>query len=511
MVTALALAAPILAACGGDAATPDTVRLAISSNPRSLDPAQMTDVNSGDVGSKIYNALVRFDGLAVVPDLAETWTVAPGGLAIRFRLREGVRFHNGRACTAEDVAWSLERIRDTATKSPRRWVLDGVAGVAAPSPREVLVALKAPSASILPLLAMPACYVVPREEIERHGEDYPRHAVGTGPYRLASWEDDRRIRLERNPDYFAAGPGDARPAAIEYAIIPEPLTQIALLKRGGLDACEIPDVQLPRMRADAAWSGRIRDGEQPATGYVAINTERFPDPRVRRAFNLAVDRARVIAAVRGGLATPAASPVPPSLLDPALVPPPIAYDPEAARALLREAGYRADRPLVLLRNAPRGTLEPAEAVAGYLRDCGIPVRVEAMEFSSLSARINRGDYDLALLNWFADYPDPENFLLPLFHSRSIGGGGNRARLADARLDPLLDRLASTSGADRAPLLAATLAAVTETAPWIFLWHPRVAVAVAPRFEGYRIPLINNGENGAGWRVATGRSSGGTAP
>ncbi len=496
-VLAIALLAAGLGACGEDPLPAGTVRLAISSNPRSLDPAQMTDVNSGEIGSKIYNGLVRFDGLAVVGDLAETWTISPDLRSWRFHIREGVRFHNGRALAAADIAWSLNRILDTATKSPRRWVLESVEAVSAPSDREVVLRLKAPSAAFLALLAMPACYVVPREELERHGEDYAHHAIGTGPYRLVHWEDDRRILLERNTDYFA---GDVGPAAVEYSVIPEPLTQIALLKRGRLDACEIPDVQLPRLKSDPAWRNRILDGEQPATGYVALNTERFTDPRVRRAFNLAIDRERIIASVRGGLATPASSPVPPSLLAGGTAPGPIAFDPETARTLLSDAGFRPDRPLVLLRNAPRGTLEPAEAVAGYLRDIGIPVRVEAMEFSSLSARINRGDYDLALLNWFADYPDPENFLLPLFHSRNIGGAGNRARLRDQRVDAALDRLSTTVGPARAAALANALATVTETAPWIFLWHPRMAMAVSPRFDGYRIPLINNGENGARWRL-----------
>lgn len=490
--------AAIGSGCAGEKLPPDTIRLAISSNPRSLDPVQMTDVNSGDVGAKIYSGLVRFDGLAVVPDLAETWTVSPDGLSWRFRLRDGVRFHNGRTCTAEDVAWSFSRLLDTAVKSPRRWVLEAVSSIAAPSPRELVLELKAPSAAFLALLAMPACYVVPREEVERHGADYGHAAVGTGPYRLVSWEDDRRILLARNADYFGGG-AEGRPAAIEVSIIPEPLTQIALLKRGRLDACEVPDVQLPALRADENWRDRILDGEQPATGYVAINTERFPDPRIRRALNLAVDRARIIAAVRGGLATPASGPVPPSLLDAAAAAPPFPFDPTEAKRLLAEAGFRPERPLVLLRNAPRGTLEPAEAVAGYLRDCGIPVRVEAMEFSSLSARINRGDYDLALLNWFADYPDAENFLVPLFHSRNIGGAGNRARLRDPRVDSALEALGPGPG--RPAALASAIAAVTETAPWIFLWHPRVAVAVAPRFSGYRIPLINNGENGAAWRLS----------
>lgn len=514
--------------CGGDATRSDTVRLAISSNPKSLDPAQMTDVNSGDVGAKIYSGLVRFNGLVVASDLAETWTISPDGLVYRFRVRSGVLFHNGRLLTARDVAASLTRIMDPAVKSPRRWVLDAVDTVTATSDDDVMIRLKAPTAAFLSLLAMPACYIVPIEEVARWGEDYGHHAVGSGPYRLAAWEDDRRVVLERHDGYWGGAPAVAR---IEYQIIPEPLTQIALLKRGQLDVCEIPDVQLPRLAADPAWRDCIQTGEQPATGYIVLNTERFPDPRVRRAFNLAVDRARIIAAVRGGLATPATGPVPPSLMPienrtptssrkagaPAVggAPPRgtnASYDPAAARALLAEAGYRADRPIILLRNAPRGTLEPAEAVAGYLRDIGVPVRVEAFEFSSLMSRLNHGDFDMALLNWFADYPDAENFLVPLFHTKNIGGAGNRARLADKRLDDALDRVTSLpAGAARDAAIFAAVDLVTDTAPWIFLWYPKIAVAVSPRLSGYTLPLIFNGEKGDLWSLAPRPASKSTAP
>jgi ABC-type transport system substrate-binding protein len=482
-----------LSACGEGSeieSDPRYVRIAITSNPQSLDPHVTTDVNGGDVCAKIYNNLVRFRGLAVEADLADTWTMSPDGLEYRFHIRSNVRFHNGRALAAADCEKSFLRLLDPATKSQRTWVLDAVDTFRALAPDLFFVRLKRPSAPFLSLLAMPAGAILPVEE-----EALEQHPCGTGPYRFVSWEDDRSVVLEANPDYFEGAP---RVSGIVFRVIPEPLTQIALLRRGSLDLCEVPDAQVPALKKDPAWTDHLLSADGMIVAYVAINTERFPDPRVRRALNLAIDRDRIITATRNGLATPAAGPVPPALS--AIPVPGYGYDPAEARRLLADAGFDFSRRLVLLRNAPRGTLEAAEAIAGYLRDVGLQVTVEPMEFSSMRARANKGDYDLCLFNWFADYADAENFLVPLFHSKNIGSAGNRARFNDAAVDSALqDVEALPPGRDRDAAILKAQSLVLEGAPWIFLWYPRTAMAVAPRLAGYTVPMIFNGEKGEKFR------------
>lgn len=482
----------LLAACGSDTdSDPRFVRIAISSNPKSLDPALTTDVNGGDIAAKVFNGLVRFEGLEVRPDLSDTWRISVDGLNYQFHVRPGVRFHNGREVAAEDVIHSFARILDPIVKSQRKWVFDAVDTFFVNRAGDVEIRLKRPSAPFLSLLAMPSGYVVPIEEARKYGEDFSRHVVGTGPYKLSRWEDDRSVVLLRNDDYFEGAPSAM---GVIYRVISEPLTQIALLKRGELDICEVPDAQMPAFQKDAKWSMRMQSADQLVSGYVAINTERFPDPRVRRAFNMAVNIPRVIASVRNGLATVSAGPVPPALIEGGDSG--FQHDPAAARKLLEDAGFDFSREVVLLRNAPRGTLEPAEAVAGYLRDIGIKAVVEPMEFSSLIARLNRSDYDLCLLNWFADYADAENFLLPLFHSKNIGSSGNRSRINDPEVDSaVMAVVEAPPGPRREELIGACQALIVSKAPWIFLWHPRTAIAVAPRISGYAIPMIYNGFKG----------------
>ncbi len=483
-------------ACGADRdADPRFVRIAISSNPQSLDPAMATDVNGGDVCAKLYNGLVRFKGLDVEPDLAETWTVSANGLDWRFAIRRDVRFQNGREVTAEDVAYSFRRLLDTGTRSKRAWVLEAVESFEAVDSASFAMRLKRPTPAILSLLSMPACYVVPREEVEKHGDQFGRHPCGTGPYRFTRWEDDRAVELARNEDYFEGAP---KVEGIIYRVIPEPLTQIALLRRGQLDICEIPDAQLPAVQSDPELGPRLQTVDQLVTVYVAINTERFADTRVRRAFDLAIDKKRIIETIRAGLATEAAGPVPPALMPGAIGPRP--FDPVEAKRLLAEAGFDSTKPLVLLRSSTRGMLEATEAVAGYLRDIGLNVTVEPMEFSALRQRVNKGDFDLCLLNWYADYADAENFLAPLFLSSNVGSAGNRARLRDAAVDSAIERLSIPAGPERDQRILEAVRLVVDRAPWIFLWYPRTAVAVSPRLEGYSVPAIFNGDKGVSYGV-----------
>ncbi|RMH59342.1 MAG: ABC transporter substrate-binding protein [Candidatus Hydrogenedentota bacterium] len=480
--------------CGSGLGVPkgsgrEEISIAVSSNPRSLDPAFATGVTEGEITAKIFNGLVRFQGAGVVADLAETWSVTPDGRTWRFRLRRGVRFHDGRGFSARDVAYSFERILDPALHSPRRWVLEKIKSIETPDSGTVILHLSSASASFLSLLAMPAAYIVPAGTGGK-SSGFGRHPIGTGPYRFREWEDDRHVLLERNPDYFG---GAARAKHVRFLVIPEPLTALALFRRGALDLTPVPSPQWPRLLSNPP-PGRLLTADQLVTYYVAINTERFPDSRVRRAMNLAVDRNLIIEKILAGLGTSASGPVPPALLPRPLDP--IPYDPVRAEELLDEAEFDRARRIVLLRSSNRAALEPATVIAGYLRDIGLNVKVEPMEFASLRARVNNADFDLCLFNWYADYPDAENFLVPLFHSRNVGSAGNRARFRDARTDRLLDRIERLpAGRKRDEAVLAAVARIRQEAPWIFLWYPRQALAVSSKLDRYTAPVIFNGDKG----------------
>ncbi len=497
----------LLTGCGSrNGEEENDLRLMLKDDPSTLDPAFIVDVPGGALAAKIFNGLVRFDAEGkIVPDLASRWEISDDGRGYRFFLRNGVKFTTSREVTADDVVYSLRRILDPAVNSPRSWLLKDVRGapaftsgqstqlpgLRAAGKNTVEIELSEPSALFLDFLAMPNAAIVPREAVEKPGESFSDHPRGTGPFRLVEWSHNNRILLERNPDYFAGPP---RLAGILYRVIPETLTAVVEFEQGNLDIMEVPRAEYRKYTTEAPWKERVRSRVGLNCYYLGFNCRRppFNDPRVRQAFNCAIDREKIIDVILEGRAVAAAGPVPPGLLP--AVPRGYPYDPVRARELLARAGVEPPLKAALLFKADREVLSIAEVIQDYLKKVGIELVLVQREWSSFKQAVDDGDFDIFFLSWWGDYPDAENFLYPTFHSANIGPGGNRSRFSDREVDRELDAAARTTDRkERKRLLEAAQARVVELAPWVFLWHKKEVMICNPRVKNYRIPLIYNGD------------------
>jgi ABC-type transport system substrate-binding protein len=497
---------PAALAAAGCSRTADdaTVRLALQTEPTTLDPAYSVDFSSGRMASLIHSNLVAFDPDArVVPDLARSWEILDGGRRYVFHLGRA-RFSEGRPVTASDVVYSVRRLLDPETVSPRWWLLKPLKGAAAfhggaswdgeavqaIDDSTVVMRLEYPVAHFLGLLAMPAAGIVCREEIERLGTGYGRAPRGSGPWMLSAWREGDEILLVPNPGY--SGRRTAL-AGLSFRVIPEQMTQIAEFEVGSLDVLEVPRAELEHWRAAGApllWREELR------VVYIGFNTTKppFSDPRVRRALNMAVDVEKIIAHVLFGAGVRSRGVVPPSLRLTAEPAERYRYDPAGARALLAEAGYPGGFSMELWQRENPEAGRVLESVQGYLADVGVTAKLVTREWGAFKEAIDRGTPDAFFLDWLADYPDAENFLAPLFSSANIGGGGNRTGYRNARVDSLLDAAAACmDGAKRWELYRTAEEIVYGDAPWLFLWFPEKYEVVSPRLTGYRIPLIFNGQ------------------
>lgn len=500
---ALAACAAAAAAGCGEADGPEALRLALETEPSTLDPALAVDYSSGLVSSLIHGNLVAFepDG-SLEGDIAKRWTVSEDGLEYVFFVG-GARFSDGRPVTAGDAARSLRRLLEPSTASPRWWVLEPVRGAAAfhagtaplgdgieaPDDTTLIIRLDRPASHLPGLLAMPAAGIVPVAVADSLGRGYGRAPVGSGPWRLASWASGDEIVLERNP--FAARP--PRMGRIRLRVIPETMTRIAEFEVGNIDLLEVPAPELDLWRSAGP---ELLSGLELRVGYIGLNTEKAPldDRRVRRALNMAVDVDAIIEHVLFGAARRSDGVVPPPLRRGPPPERPYRYDPAAAAALLAEAGHPEGFKMEIWQRENPEAGRVLEAVQGYLGAVGVDARIVTREWSAFKEAVDRGTPDAFYLDWFADYPDPENFLVPLFHSSNRGGGGNRSRYADPRVDSLLDAAASVPDpAERWALYGEAERIVTGDAPWIFLWFPVRHQVVSSRLEGYRIPVIFNGQ------------------
>lgn len=497
--------------CSAEEPRVRSLSIALETAPNKLDPAFVVDVSEGIVSSMIYQGLVRFSPSgSVEPDAARSWEVVDGGGRYVFHLDTRMAFSTGRRVTASDVLRSIERVLSPGSASPRRWVFDrilgardysdgraaSIRGLDAPDDSTVVMTLDGPFRPFIMLLGMPSASIVPSEAAERLSD----RPVGSGAWKLARWERGDRLVLE--PNEF--NPRRSRFIdEIEFRIIPEPFTRIAEFESKTLDILHVPAAELGRFLEDPERREHLQKITELRVTYVGLNNRHpvLADRRVRRALNMAVDVERMIEVFLHGQGTRAAGAIPPALAG-HRTREPIPYDPAGARRLLREAGVEEGYTIELWqRGSPEGNLL-CEAIQGYLKQVGIDVRLVKREWSAFKEAVSQGRVDAFLLDWYADYPDAENFLYPLFHSENTGGGGNRVFFRNPAADSLIElsqRASDPREADR--LYAAIDSLVYEEAPWIFLYFPVSVFAVAPGVEGYEAPIMYLGEDYTGVRKA----------
>ena len=503
---------PSLVACAGER-SPGSAPLVYyeSYDPRSLDPALSTDVPTGEMATLAYDGLTRFDvNGRLQPALSDRWTSDPSGLRYVFHLRAAVRFADSTPVTAAAVRQSFLRVLDPKSTGGRAWPLlpiSGASAYAAGTARDVqgiellgdsavALTLDQPLAVFPKFLAMPVASIVSPRSGVRDAE-----TIGTGPWRFVSWAHDDALRYARNPGYWD-GPPQADSLVVR--IIPDQLVRAAELEAGRLDVVEVPFGETAAWRSrHAAWLQ-----EKPALRdvYIALNNRRGPlrDARVRQAINYAVNVPQILATVYAGRGIRARGAIPPSLAGGDTTRESYAYDPPRAKQLLAAAGVAGGVTLELWRAADNETLgRVAQAVQSDLEQVGIRVDIVARDASSQRAAARAGNADMAILDWWADYPDGDDFLFPLFSSTSFGPGGNYAFYSDPVTDSLLLAARRTlDDAARERLYRAIDERVYRAAPWLYLWFPVDLWAESPRITGWELPVIFNGQRWTGVRGTT---------
>ena len=479
----------------------------LNSNPATLDPALITDVQASVIAAKLFNGLVKLDDrLNVVSDIAERWEVSKDGRTYRFYLKKGFLFSTGREVTAQDLKYSFERILKHATKAPNAWIFDNVAG--AKSFREgrtggvegfgvinhyeFEINLTLPFSPFLKMLTMTPAYVVQREIVESRGADFASNPSGTGPYFLDSWMPNQQVVLKRNDRYSG---GAARLKGIVFRIITEDLTALTEFELGNIDILLVPSSAYQKLKNDAKWNPYIESIQGLNTYYLGLNTSRPPldAPVLRKAISLAVDRKKILETFYEGRGRLAEGPVPDLLrtwgsdrntkvID---------YNPAMARQIVKEHGLTGTR-LTLYVAADQEAVDLAEIIQGYLADAGLTVIIRQLEWSAYKSAINRGEPDMFWLSWWADYPDAENFLFPLFDSANLGPAGNRTRYVNRDVDHLIEQgQHSVEQRQRDRIYQKAEEKIISDAPWVFFWHKTDYVIRQPWVSGFKgYPIYN---------------------
>jgi ABC-type transport system substrate-binding protein len=484
---------------GADAAVP-YLRLADQDDLPTLDPARGYDTASWQFEEMLFNTLLDYDDEAkLVPELALHWEISDDHLIYTFQLRDDVHFTNGRALVADDVRYAIERVLNPRTRSQGAEFFRGivgaercteaectVAGIETPDAHSVRFRLREVDPLFLHKLAMPFAAAVPKEEVDRWGEDFARHPTGTGPFMLQQWRSGQELVVVRNPQYFV--PGVPRLAGIQRLVGVN--DELAWLKyeSGQLDVSNIPPAEFPHVMRDPRYQPLLRHVTTMRTNYLGMNCRMppFSDRRVRQAMNFAINKEKLLRLInnRGVVAKGFLPPTMPGY-DPALSGYP--YDPQRARELLAEAGYRDGFHTTLWARSDETTLRLAQAVQQDLADVGIAMRIKPIAWAPFLEAVREPDLVPAfLLGWEADFPDPSNFLEVLLHSKNIGSNNN-TNYSDPEVDHLLDAAAHTADqAARMRLLQSAERIAVEDAPWVFLFHPTSYAIVSARVRDFRL-------------------------
>ncbi len=503
----------LLLACGGGAADTDRRTIVDSRDnydPRSLDPALSTDVPTGRAVAYLFDGLTRFTPDArVIPALATRWEVSPDGITYTFHLRRGVMFTDGTPFVARQVAASWRRVLDPKVRGGRGWPLypilgakefaDGKAtsmtGIATPNDSTVVVTLKEPFAIFPKLLAMPVAAIAP----DRVPADFGEHPVGTGPWKLVEWKHDDYLLFAPNKGYWGGAP---KADSLKARVIAEPSTAVAEFQSGNVDVLQVPQTEIRDWEEDAERRPLLVSTPSLELVYVAINTTRGPlaDVRVRQAINHSIDRRVILRNLIAGRGQLAAGVVPPSLPGSDTTRMGYQFDTLRARQLLREAGHPDGIELEIWCSTVPLYVRLAETLQGYLALSGIKAKIVQRESAAAREAARKGQADLYVKDWYADYPDAENFLYPLLHSANKGVGGNVSYYSNARFDTVVDSARrEPDEARRVALYRQADEMAFRDAPMVFLYFYSELIAVQPWLRNFVPPTIFNGQS---WTTVT---------
>ncbi|WP_106475686.1 ABC transporter substrate-binding protein [Phytohalomonas tamaricis] len=474
-----------------------------------LDPAIGYDWQNWSMIKSLFDGLMDYKPgtTELVPDLAESYTISDDGKTYTFKLRHGVKFHNGREMKASDVKYSLERTVNPKTQSPGAGFFssivgfddlasdksDQLRGVTTPDDYTVQITLSAPDATFLHVMALNFASVVPKEAVDKWGADFGKHPVGTGAYKLADWALGQRLEFVKNSDYYK--PGIPYLDKIDFEIGQEPTVALMRLERGEVDIAGdgVPPARFLQFKNDPQHQKLMVTGDQLQTGYLTMNVTMAPldDVKVRQAINMAINKDRIVRIINGR-AKPANQPLPPAMpgYDKSYQGYP--YDVDKAKALLAEAGHPNgfDTELYVMNTDPQPRI--AQAIQQDLANIGIHAEIKSLAQANVIAA--GGDKDQAPLvwsggmAWIADFPDPSNFWGPILGCEgAVSGGWNWAWYCNEKLDAEAQKadamVAPEQQQARAELWGKIFTDAMVDAPWVPIFNEQRFTVHSARMGG----------------------------
>jgi ABC-type transport system substrate-binding protein len=470
-----------------------TLRFAVADDMRSMDPAIAYDEFSSIAEHLCFEQLVAYsparstNPVELRPGLAESWSLSTDGLVYRFVLRPGLRYHDGASIEADDFVFALERLREPSTGSPGAPFFADVTAVRAADPRTLEITLAQPDQSFLMVMGMYFATPYKRSWAASAGGQLRARPQCSGPFQLVSWLQGSKIVFARNPNYWNAEAIYLDRIEIDLQVDRD--TAVLKFLRGEYDTVE-------RMSADkwvsfakaAKWQPYIHrfTGMNSYGELMDCTRPPFDDKRVRQAMNYAINKEDTVR-LYGKRAVIAHGMYPPPLpgYDPTIAPYP--YDPAKARALLAAAGYPNGFDITYTTTKDELAEKVAQSIQSDLADVGVRVKIELLTFPAYLTAVGKRQLQFAFTAWYADFPDPWNFIEVKFHSRFITdeNAPNDTGYRSPELDAMLDRARRELDPERRlALYRTTERFLIDEAPWVWHYHSMWVEIVQPYVRDY---------------------------
>lgn len=482
---------------------PTTMTVLRVADADTYDPIRTTSTRMGEVMFMLADTLVAldYDLKTVRPLLAEKWEVSEDGKTYRFTLRKDVKFCDGRPMTAEDVAYSLKRLADPENKSPIRNKVGPIKDVVVVDDYTIDYVLSAPFSDTLYQLSLPFTSIVDRHAVEKLGKNFGTQGFnGTGPYCWGGWSPRQQLVLNKNPHYNWGPPLYQNPAPqidqIIWKVVPESNTLMAAVQsRQGDSSQNVPTFALQNMQRMPGMQVR----NQPAAiddyflGF-RVNKPVMNDLAVRKAINAALDRDTMVKAIYFGFADPRRSMANPNAVDydPATLELMPAYDPQAAMAMLEEAGWKPGADGIREKDGVRAsflvygsrndvTARLAENMQANLRKVGIDMRIQLWDNTAVWGKLATQEFDAFIMNLpYITVSEWANFY---FRSTQMPTP-NRMNWDDKQTDELAAQAsAATTEAQRKEATSALQRRLSEQAVWAPLVNVQLWSVSNDRVEG----------------------------
>ncbi|MBL0056833.1 MAG: ABC transporter substrate-binding protein [Chitinophagaceae bacterium] len=490
-----------------------------SSGLATLDPAFAKNKQVMWAAHQLYNTLVEIDGnMQIAPSLAKRWEISADNLTFTFTLREDVFFCDdacfpggkGRRLRAKDVEYSFSRILDKQTASPGAWIfnnrVDSLHPFTALNDSVFQLKLARPFQSILGILSMQYCSVIPEEAVRKYGIEFRRHPVGTGPFSLVAWEEGQALVMKKNERYFeqdSSGKGLPYLDGIKVSFYDSKATEFLEFQQKRLDFIDDIDpsfkdevlTKAGELKSD--WVGKISLQKHPYLNieYLGILVDETNPlvqhsplrlQKIRQAINYGFDRRKMMLHLRNSIGFAAESGFIPCGLPSfdSVAVKGYHFDPERSRQLLAEAGFPGGMglPAIKLLTIPiYGDL--GTYIANELRQVGIPIEVEVIQKSLLMEQTAKSQAPFFRGSWIADYPDAENYL-SVFYGKNPAPP-NYTRYKNPEYDALYEKaLSEKNDSLRYALYRDMDRIIIRDAPVVPLWYDMAIHLVHLNISGF---------------------------